>query len=182
MKAKKNAINISIGMILLSLIIIALCWEGRSNGVTELLFVLASGVFGSSFATLWIFIYEYHQTKYLLLKSIFDEVVSLMESDPLPYLDRFGFYDTGIKESMAGKYYVPPRTQDDVQTMDQPAVCHYQLCRFVDAMLDIGYNKITNICDNEIMQNLRKMCINEVSSIGGKYCLEDAIDFQRSDQ
>ncbi len=36
--------------------------------------------------------------------------------------------------------------------------------------------------NNEIMQNLRKMCINEVSSIGGKYCLEDAIDFQRSDQ
>ena len=70
MSAKKNAINISIGMILLSLIIIALCWHGRNEGATELLFVLASGVFGSSFATLWIFIYEYHQAKYVLLLSL----------------------------------------------------------------------------------------------------------------
>lgn len=36
MSAKKNAINISIGMILLSLIIIALCWHGRNEGATEL--------------------------------------------------------------------------------------------------------------------------------------------------
>lgn len=70
MRAKKNAINISIEMILLSLIIIALCWHGRNEGAPELLFVLASGVFGSSFATLWIFIYEYHQAKYVLLKSM----------------------------------------------------------------------------------------------------------------
>lgn len=70
MRVKKNAINISIEMILLSLIIIALCWHGRNEGAPELLFVLASGVFGSSFATLWIFIYEYHQTKYVLLKSM----------------------------------------------------------------------------------------------------------------
>ena len=56
MTIKKNAINISIGMILLSLIIILLNWNGRDEGINELLYVLASGVFGSSFATLWIFI------------------------------------------------------------------------------------------------------------------------------
>lgn len=147
MSAKKNAINISIGMILLSLIIIALCWHGRNEGATELLFVLASGVFGSSFATLWIFIYEYHQTKYVLLKSIFDEVVSITETDSLPFLERFGFHDAGIKESMVGKYYIPPTTQEDVRTMDKETVCHYELCRFVDAILDIGCDKIHHVCD-----------------------------------
>lgn len=147
MSAKKNAINISIGMILFSLIIIALCWHGRNEGATELLFVLASGVFGSSFATLWIFIYEYHQAKYVLLKSIFDEVVSIMETDSLPFLERFGFHDAGIKESMVGKYYIPPTTQEDVRTMDKETVCHYELCRFVDAILDIGCDKINHICD-----------------------------------
>lgn len=147
MSAKKNAINISIGMILLSLIIIALCWHCRNEGATELLFVLASGVFGSSFATLWIFIYEYHQTKYVLLKSIFDEVVSITETDSLPFLERFGFHDAGIKESMVGKYYIPPTTQEDVRTVDKETVCHYALCRFVDAILDIGCDKINHICD-----------------------------------
>ncbi len=35
--------------------------------------------------------------------------------------------------------------------------------------------------NNEIMQNLRQMCTKEVASIGGKYSLEDAIQFQRGD-
>ena len=36
--------------------------------------------------------------------------------------------------------------------------------------------------NSDTMHDLRQMCIKDVASIGGKYCLEDAIDFQRSDQ
>lgn len=68
MTTKKHAINISIIMIIVSLLIIYICWPQKDAGITELLYVLSTGVFGSSFATLWIFIYEYNRTKEDLLK------------------------------------------------------------------------------------------------------------------
>lgn len=147
MTTKKKSINISIGMILLSLIIIFHCWNGRNGGITELLYVLASGVFGSSFATLWIFIYEYHQTKNELLKSIFEETVSIMEDNGLHSLERFGFYEPVIKESLKHKYYIPPTNNNSVQHLSQEDRCLYELCRFVDATLEIDYKRIKHICD-----------------------------------
>lgn len=147
MTIKKNAINISIGMILLSLIIILLSWNGRDEGITELLYVLASGVFGSSFATLWIFIYEYHQIKNELLKSIFEDTVSVMEDNGLHSLERFGFYEPKIKASLEHKFYMRPINSDSVQHLSKEDRCLYELCRFVDATLEIDYNRIKRICD-----------------------------------
>lgn len=147
MTIKKNAINISIGMILLSLIIILLSWNGRDEGLTELLYVLASGVFGSSFATLWIFIYEYHQIKTELLKSIFEDTVSVMEDNGLHSLESFGFYDPKIKASLEHKFYMQPINSDSVQHLSKENRCLYELCRFVDATLEIDYNRIKHICD-----------------------------------
>lgn len=147
MTIKKNAINISIGMILLSLIIILLSWNGRDEGITELLYVLASGVFGSSFATLWIFIYEYHQIKNELLKSIFEDTVSVMEDNGLHSLERFGFYEPKIKASLEHKFYMQPINSDSVQHLSKEDRCLYELCRFVDATLEIDYNRIKHICD-----------------------------------
>lgn len=147
MTIKKNAINISIGMILLSLIIILLNWNGRDEGINELLYVLASGVFGSSFATLWIFIYEYHQIKNELLKSIFEDTVSVMEDNGLHSLERFGFYEPIIKASLEHKFYMQPINSDCVQHLSKEDRCLYELCRFVDATLEIDYNRIKHICD-----------------------------------
>ncbi len=36
--------------------------------------------------------------------------------------------------------------------------------------------------NSDTMHDLRQMCIKDVASIGGKYNLEDAIQFQRGDQ
>ena len=147
MTAKKNAINISIVMILLSLIIILLCWCEKDKGIPELLYVLASGVFGSSFATLWIFIYEYNKEKHELLSSIFQETTSITENEVLPYLDIFGFHAPEIKKYMQHKYYVSPVNADIVARMDKQDRCVYELSRFVDGILDIGYDRIKHICD-----------------------------------
>lgn len=147
MTIKKTAINISIGMILLSLIIILLSWNDREEGITELLYVLASGVFGSSFATLWIFIYEYHKIKNELLKSIFEDTVSVMEDNNLHSLEGFGFYEPNIKASLEHKFYMQPINSDSVQHLSKEVRCLYELCRFVDATLEIDYNRIKHICD-----------------------------------
>lgn len=82
MREKKNAIN---------MIVISLCWRGRDSGIAELLYALATGVFGSGFATLWIFIYEYRKAKRELLSSIFGEITSIFENAPFLWLERFGF-------------------------------------------------------------------------------------------
>lgn len=145
MTAKKNAINISITMIALSLFVILLCWCGRDKGVAELFYVLSSGVFGSSFATLWIFIYEYNKEKRELLSSIFSAVTSIFDHETLPVLERFGFYDWEIKGYMKGKAYMPPVPADVAARMSKQERCVYELCRFVDDVLDIGYDKIEHI-------------------------------------
>lgn len=148
MTAKKKAINISIVMILLSLIVILLCWCGKDrSGIKELLYVLSSGVFGSSFATLWIFIYEYNKEKRELLSSIFSEAVSIFENETLPMLERFGFYDPEIKEYMKHRYYMPPIDADAVARMSKQERCVYELCRFVDEVLDISYTRFNHICN-----------------------------------
>ncbi len=147
MTTKKHAINISIIMIIVSLLIIYICWPQKDAGITELLYVLSTGVFGSSFATLWIFIYEYNRTKEDLLKAIFDEAVAITENNNLRFLSPIGFHDPGVKESMAGKHYIPPVISDTVDNMDKHEKCHYELCRFVDGILDIGYDKIRHVCN-----------------------------------
>lgn len=147
MTAKKNAINISIVMTLLSLIIIFLCWNKKDNGIPELFYVLSSGVFGSSFATLWIFIYEYNNEKRELLGAIFRESVSITENATLPYLDSLSFYDWDIKEYMQHKYYIPPVNAEIVACMSRQDRCVYELCRFVDDILDIGYDRINHVCN-----------------------------------
>lgn len=148
MAAKKNAINISIVMILLSLVVILICWCWKDNGgIAELFHVLSSGVFGSSFATLWIFIYEYNKEKRYLLSSIFNEAVAIFEFTPLYHLEMFGFYEPGIREYLERKYYMPPVDADTVKHMSKQENCLYILCRFVDEVLDIGYGRIDHICE-----------------------------------
>lgn len=148
MTAKKNAINISIAMIFASLLMILFCWPGKDqSGIRELLYVLSSGIFGSSFATLWVFIYEYHKEKNQLLRSIFNESVSIFENSPFIWLDRFGFFDPEIKAYMEHKYYMPPVDAETAANMEKKERCLYELCRFVDETLDIGYAKLKLICD-----------------------------------
>ena len=137
MTEKKHAVNISLIMIVLSLVVILLCWPSRNGGITELFFVLSSGVFGSSFATLWIFIYEYRKAKRELFSSIFQQVTSIFENETLPLLDRFGFYDSQVAAYMEGKYYMSPVHADSVEQMNHPEKCLYGLCRFVDGILEI---------------------------------------------
>lgn len=149
MREKKNAINISLVMIILCLIIMLICWSGREDGICEFSFVLASGVFGSSFATLWIFIYEYNKQKRELLSSIFHDGVALMDkTDMTPWMERYGFYKAGMKNYMQGKYYFAPTTADCVDKMSEEERCLYEMCRFVDSVLDMGYDNIQKLCDN----------------------------------
>lgn len=147
MTEKKYAINISLIMIVLSFIVILSCWPAKDNEIAELFYVLSSGVFGSSFATLWIFIYEYRKTKQELFSSIFQEVTSVFEYETLPLLYRIDFYDPQIEAYMKGKYYMPPVHADVVKRMSHPEKCLYELCRFVDGILEIGYDRICYICD-----------------------------------
>lgn len=147
MTVKKNAINISIIMIFASILVTILCWPYSNTGVAALLYTLSTGVFGSSFATLWIFVYEYNRSKQELLQAIFDETVSIMENNTLCFLSRFGYHEAGMKESMVSKPYIPPAHADAVNAMDKQERCHYELCRFVDEMLDIGYDRIKYVCN-----------------------------------
>lgn len=148
MTVKKNAINISLIMIAVSLVTALLCWPFSKDGLPELLFVLSTGVFGSSFATLWIFVYEYNRTKYELLKSIFDNAVDITENNGICSLSHFGFHDSDVKSYMTGKHYLPPLPSEKVADMDKLARCHYELCRFVDAVLEISYDRIHNVCED----------------------------------
>lgn len=149
MREKKNAINISLVMIILCLIIMMICWPGKEDGICEFAFVLSSGVFGSGFATLWIFIYEYHKQKRELLISIFSDGVALMgKMDMLPSMERCGLYNKGMKKYMQGKYYCSPVNADCVVKMSEEEKCLYQMSRFVDGFLDIGYDNIQRLCDN----------------------------------
>ncbi len=147
MNEKKKAINISIRMIVLSLVVIGLCWRKRTDGLPEILYVLSSGVFGSSFATLWIFIYEYNKAKLELFRSLLDEVTSIFENETLPVLERWGFYAPEIETYMTGKYYMPPVHADVFAQMSSQEKCLYMLCRFVDGILETGYGRIHHICD-----------------------------------
>ncbi len=147
MTEKKNAINISIIMIIASILIAFLCWPNSGTGISALLFTLSTGVFGSSFATLWIFIYEYNRSKQELLQAIFNETVSITENNTLCSLSRFGYHDSGIQDAMVGKHYIPPAHAEAVAVMDKQERCRYELCRFVDEMLDIGYDRIKYVCD-----------------------------------
>lgn len=144
MTAKKNAINISIIVIAFSALIIALCWNYKDGKIAELLYVLSTGVFASGFVTLWVFVYEYNHEKNILLKSIFHNTVDIIESPNLYSLAIIGFHDSGVKEFMKGKHYTPSVFSDTLARMDKFERCHYELCRFVDAILDIGYEKINH--------------------------------------
>lgn len=146
MTEKKHAINISLVMIVLCLVIMLLCWPKKDDGIAEFFFILSTGVFGSSFATLWIFIYEYRKAKHELLSTIFREVTSIFENEPLPLLYRIGFYDLQVAVYMERKYYIPPVHMDVVEQMNRSEKCLYELCRFVDGILDVGYDKISHIC------------------------------------
>ena len=85
----------------------------------ELFFALSSGVFGSSFATFWIFVHEYRKERQELLRSIFKEVVSIIEHNTLPYLAIGGFYEPGMKEFMKTRYYVAPASASEVADRDR---------------------------------------------------------------
>lgn len=147
MTVKKHAINISLIMIAVSLGIALLCWPFSGDGVPALLFVLSTGVFGSSFATLWIFVYEYNRAKYELLKSIFDNAVDITENNGICSLAHFGFHDSDVKAAMTGRHYLSPLPTEKVSVMDKQARCHYELCRFIDEVLEIGYDRIRNVCE-----------------------------------
>lgn len=148
MTEKKQAINISFVMIVICLAVMTLCWsEKNDNGIAEIFFILSSGVFVCNFATLWIFIFEYQKAKRELCSAIFREVTSIFENNTLPLLERWGFYDPQVATYMEGKYYMPPVHADIVEQMNQSEKCLYELCRFVDGILNIGYDKISHICN-----------------------------------
>lgn len=147
MTEKKNAINISIIMIFFSILIPVLCWPHSNSNVPALIYTLSTGIFGSSFATLWIFVYEYNRSKKELLKAIFDETVSITENNTLSSLHRFGYYEPTMKDSMIGKYYIPSTYFESVSALNKPERCHYEMCRFVDGVLDIGQDRVNYIGD-----------------------------------
>lgn len=148
MTEKKHAINISLIMIAVSLALMLLCWRKRDDGgIAGFCFVLSSGVFGSCFATLWIFVYEYRRAKREIFSEIFREVTGIFEYETLPLLYRIDFYGPRTAAYMKGKYYVPPVHADAVERMEPPGRCLYALCRFVDGILEIGCDRINHICD-----------------------------------
>ena len=146
MTEKKNAINISLGIILLCLIVTIICWSGKDSGLAEILFVFSTGIFCSSFATLWIFVYEYNREKKIVLTSIFNKVYYVMENGIyIPSMARHGFYDSEVRKYLEGKYYMPPMREQLVLQMEQSERCLYEICRFVDGILEIGYEKINDV-------------------------------------
>lgn len=69
-------------MIALSFIVILLCWLAKGDEIAEHFYVLASGVFGSSFAALWVFIYEYRKTEQGLSVSYFRKLHPFLNMKP----------------------------------------------------------------------------------------------------
>lgn len=144
MREKKMAINISLIMIMVSFAISLVCFFERDVQLFEIGFAFATGVFGSSFATLWIFIYEYNNAKKELLNSIFNEFVSILKKmETLPLMERYGLYE--MQDCMSGEYYVMPVFAEHAEEMNREERCLYEMSRFVDVILDIGYENICGV-------------------------------------
>lgn len=149
MKEKKDSINISLMMIMLSVLGICLCCLSDNQGIWEVVFALTTGLFGSSFATLWIFVYEYNKEKRYLLNCIFTTAYEIMEDMPMiSYKMREFFYTQELECYLEGKYYVLPTNAESVKKMSQQEKCLYELCRFVDEVETIGYKKVESVCNN----------------------------------
>lgn len=144
MREKKTAINISLVMITVSFAISVVCFLKREVLLFEIGFAFATGVFGSSFATLWIFVYEYNNAKKELLNSVFNEFVSILKKmEMLPLMERHGLYE--MQDYMRGEYYVMPVFAEHTEKMNREERCLYEMSRFVDVILDIGYENICGV-------------------------------------
>ncbi len=146
MTEKKYAINISLIMITVAFIITCFFWDSRDEAIPSLIVTLSTGVFGSGFATLCIFVYEYNKQKQELLKAVFDKTNSLMlQTDLLYNMDRFGLYTEEMCERLKNKYYSSPVSSDSISNMNNTDQCLYFMSRFADTLSDIGYGQIQNI-------------------------------------
>ncbi len=146
MTEKKHAINISLVMITVAFIITCFFWDCRDEAIPSLTVTLSTGVFGSGFATLCIFVYEYNKKKRELLKAIFDQTNDLFcQMDLLYNMDRFGLYTSGMQEQLKNKYYTSPVSSDSISHMDSTQQCLYFMSRFADTLADIGYAQVQNV-------------------------------------
>ena len=144
MAEKKKAINISMLLIIASLLGTVLCWAFlKNNSFFELVFALCTGIFGSSFATLWIFIVEYKSERDNLLSMIFSNGNRIRLK--LPSFTQYNNKKDEMLAYLNGRYYVPPIPEKQQDQLNDNEKTLYSLCRYVDHFLEIGYEDFVSV-------------------------------------
>lgn len=149
MASKKNAINISILLVLISIVIMLIIGNlEQANYWNETVFAVMSGVCGSSLATLWIFIFEYRIEKQRLLQEIFSLGIEI--KDRLPW-----FHD--LKENdkvfsyLQGKQYTQALYHQNYESLSPEEKAYYEVCKFTDLMLNVSSKRVerfwADICE-----------------------------------
>ena len=147
MRNKKKEINLSILLIIVTIIISFICWRLKTDyPVFEFFFALSSGICGSSFATLCIFISNYRTEKEKLLRTVFQE--GLYICGQLPFFEDFVSDQRRMEEYLAGKTYISPTLQMDYNKMCPEEKTLYNICRYVDSFLELGYERIEKFWDD----------------------------------
>ncbi len=141
MSEKKQAINISLILVLINLALAYVCWLLQNcYPFMSFLFSVFSGILGSGLAALWIFVAEYRREKKRLLEDIFREINHIRVN--LPYFHQYEQNMDLLRRYMDTQYYQEPQPKSIVCQMNALEKTTDSLCRFVDKMLDLDYNTI----------------------------------------
>ena len=141
MENKKKEINLSIFLFFVTAIASYTCWRLKDkNSVYEFFFALTSGICGSSFATLCIFISNYRAEKEKLLQQIFEE--DLYIYNHLPSFYEYEEDEAKMKHYLVGKSYMSPVTQNAFDEMAPEEKNFYNACRYIDSFLELGFDRL----------------------------------------
>lgn len=141
MKNKKKEINLSIILFLFTAAASFLFWYFKEKyPAFEFLFALTSGICGSSFATLCIFISNYRAEKERLFRTIFEE--GMFISGQLPFFNEIKVPRGEMEEYLLDREYLPPLAAKTIEQMSPKERNFYNACRYIDSFLDLGYERL----------------------------------------
>ena len=170
MTSKKKAINISILMILISIVIMLLVKNVKqAHYWAEIVFSVMSGICGSCFAVLWIFICEYLIEKERLLQEIF--ILGVEIKDRLPWFNDL-VENNEVLLYLQGKPYTHNLYHQEYESLSPEEKAYFEVCRFADQMLNVSSKRVeqfwSDICevdfwsDNLFTKCFRKQSYSEI--------------------
>ena len=145
MTLKKKSIYICLVMVMLSITGAFWVYLKMDGDIKDVWLALITGIFGSSFASLSIFLAEYYSERERLVNSVFNKGVRLCESLPL---FRCSTSLNEIENYLFGKEYIKRQSKRVVDCMSEEDKFVYAISRYTDDFLEIDYQGLTEFLND----------------------------------